>query len=245
MSKSAAKHDLDIATNGLWHHPQPEYGVPKEVSATHHLLGGRSEHGIRHCEVSHRVGCYPVADIRLGQRQAGNDQQVLPELTLFLTQRPPTMTSGTMTSGTMTSGTMTSGTMTSGTMTRGTMRICFLFYRLASPSRTMSIVTAKSHTTISNNWESELVASARAIKDGSGRDDVTSSSEEDEGEDSPVIPLSTAWSHSTELLDYAVATNNPAMIALLSQARELIQHDRCKAIDSRRQTPLGAFVVHK
>ena len=34
--------------------------------------------GIRHCEESHRVGCCPVANIRLGQRQVGNDQQVRP-----------------------------------------------------------------------------------------------------------------------------------------------------------------------
>ena len=39
--------------------------------------------GIRHCEESHRVGFYPVADIRLGQRQVENDQQVLPEVRVF------------------------------------------------------------------------------------------------------------------------------------------------------------------
>ena len=38
---------------------------------------------IRHCEESHRVGCYPVANIRLEQRQVGNDQQVLPEVRVF------------------------------------------------------------------------------------------------------------------------------------------------------------------
>ena len=39
--------------------------------------------GIRHCEESHRVGYCPVANIRLGQRQVGNDQQVLPEVRVF------------------------------------------------------------------------------------------------------------------------------------------------------------------
>ena len=100
-------------------------------------------------------------------------------------------------------------------------------------------------TTISEDWESELVASARAIKDGGGRDYAVSSCEEDEGEDSLVIPWATAWSHSTELLDYAVATNNPALIALFSQARELIQQDCHKAIDSRRQTSMLLLFTNK
>ena len=118
--------------------------------------------------------------------------------------------------------------------------ITFKYY-VASDSKVAT------QTTISDDWESEFVVSARAIKDGGGRDDAASSSEEDEGEDSPMIPLATASSHSTKLLDYAVATNNRALIALLSQARvrELIQQDCHKAIDSRRQTILGAFVVHK
>ena len=99
-------------------------------------------------------------------------------------------------------------------------------------------------TTISNNWESELVASARAIKDGGGRDDAASSSEEDERKDSPVIPLATAWSHSTELLDYAVATNNPALTAVLSQARvrELIQRTAVRRLIANAR-PLSMLLL--
>ena len=49
-----------------------------------HIIFFVDADGIRHCEESHRVGCYPVANIRLGQRQVENDQQVLPEVRVFL-----------------------------------------------------------------------------------------------------------------------------------------------------------------
>ena len=40
-----------------------------------------------------------------------------------------------------------------------------------------------------------------------------------------------ACSHSSDLLNYALSTNNPELIALLSQARDLIQFDYHKAIE--------------
>ena len=51
----------------------------------------------------------------------------------------------------------------------------------------------------------------------------------------------TAWSHSSDLLNYALSTNNSELIALLSQARDLIQSDCRKAIDSRRQVSITDF----
>ena len=58
-----------------------------------------------------------------------------------------------------------------------------------------------------------------------------------------MIPLATAWSHSTELLDYAVATNNPALTAVLSQARELIQRTAVRRLiaDARPLSMLLLF----
>ncbi|KAI0213075.1 hypothetical protein LSAT2_001928 [Lamellibrachia satsuma] len=121
---SAAKHDLEIATIGRWHHPEPEDGVPKEASAIHHLLDGRSEHSIQHSTTDN---------------DEWGDADLLPLL-------PPGIT--------------------------------FKDY-VASDSKVAT------QTTISDDWEGELVASARAIKDGGGRDDAASSSEEDEAKDSP------------------------------------------------------------
>jgi len=43
----------------------------------------------------------------------------------------------------------------------------------------------------------------------------------------------------------AVATNNPSLMALLTQARELIQQDCRKAIDRRRQITIDVFVLRK
>ena len=45
-----------------------------------------------------------------------------------------------------------------------------------------------------------------------------------------VVSSTTAWSHSSDLLKDALSTNNSELIALLSQARELIQSDCRKAI---------------
>ncbi|KAI0215976.1 Tigger transposable element-derived protein 6 [Lamellibrachia satsuma] len=211
--------DLEIATNGCWHHPEPEDGVPKEASVTHHLPDGRSEHGIRHCEERHRAGCYPVADIRLGQRQARNDQGFSEALLDAATTDDDEWDDADL--------------------------LPLLPHGITFKDYVASDNKVAMQTTISEDWESELVASARAIKGGGGRDDAVSKCEEDEGEDSPVIPWATAWSHSTELLDYAVATNNPALIALLSQARELIQQDCHKATDSRRQTSMLLLFTNK
>ena len=55
----------------------------------------------------------------------------------------------------------------------------------------------------------------------------------------------TAWSHSSDLLNYALSTNNSELIALLSQARDLIQSDCRKAIDSRRQVSITDFYANQ
>ena len=54
-----------------------------------------------------------------------------------------------------------------------------------------------------------------------------------------------AWSHSSDLLNYALSTNNPELIALLSQARDLIQFDYHKAIESRRQVSITDFFANQ
>ena len=85
--------------------------------------------------------------------------------------------------------------------------------------------------TIDDNWERALLDDANVATDG----EVDSSSEEG-GE--KVVSSTTAWSHSSDLLNYALSTNNSELIALLSQARDLIQSDCRKAIDSRRQVSI-------
>ena len=72
--------------------------------------------------------------------------------------------------------------------------------------------------------------------------EVDSSS--DEGGEK-VVSSTTAWSHSSDLLNYALSTNNSELIALLSQARDLIQSDCRKAIDSRRQVSITDFFANK
>ena len=60
-----------------------------------------------------------------------------------------------------------------------------------------------------------------------------------------VVSSTTAWSHSSDLLNYALSTNNSELIALLSQARDLIQSDCRKAIDSRCQVSITDLFANK
>ena len=60
-----------------------------------------------------------------------------------------------------------------------------------------------------------------------------------------VVSSTTVWSHSSDLLNYALSTNNSELIALLSQARDLIQSDCRKAIDSRGQVSITDFFANQ
>ena len=65
------------------------------------------------------------------------------------------------------------------------------------------------------------------------------------GNSEKVVSPASAWSPSLDLLNYALSTNNPELIALLSQARDLIQFDYRKAIESRRQVSITDFFANQ
>ena len=73
---------------------------------------------------------------------------------------------------------------------------------------------------------------------------VHRSEDGDEGGEK-VVSSTTAWSHSSDLLNYALSTNDSELIALLSQARDLIQADCRKAIDNRRQVSITSLLTNK
>ena len=72
-----------------------------------------------------------------------------------------------------------------------------------------SMTTQLGHDRWQPNWDRALLDEAKVATDASS----------EVGE--KVVPSTTAWSHSSDLLKDALSTNNAELIALLSQAREL------------------------
>ncbi len=79
-----------------------------------------------------------------------------------------------------------------------------------------------------------------------GSNDHLDSTDEDseDGEaapSDPKIPLSTAWSHTSDLRRFALQSNNPRILELISSAQDLLQEEQKKCLN-HKQTTMDRFL---
>ncbi len=91
-----------------------------------------------------------------------------------------------------------------------------------------------------DNWEQELMQYNRGSND-------TPHSAKEGGADAEVhsnlkIPISTAWSYTADLCQFALQTNNPHLLELVSSAKDLLQEEKMKSL-SHKQATMDRFLL--
>ncbi len=91
-----------------------------------------------------------------------------------------------------------------------------------------------------DNWEQELMQYNR------GSSDTPDSAEEDSADEevpsNPKISTSTAWSHTADLRQFALQTNNTRLLELVSSAQDLLQEEKMKSL-THKQATMDRFLL--